>query len=150
MLPIKKILCPTDFSDFSYQALKVAAEFCEKFNAQLYLVHVIAPVPKAMGLPTSASFDIPMYQKKLEEHNKEALDKIIKEKVPDTIKAESIVTYGFEADNIVETAEEKDVDLIIIATHGRTGLKHFFLGSVAEKVLRHTSHPVLTVRATEE
>jgi len=150
MLPIKKILCPTDFSDFSYQALDVAVEFCEEFKAQLYLVHVIAPVPKAMGLPTSASFDIPMYQKKLQEHNKEALDKILKEKVPDTIKAESIVTYGFEADNIVETAEEKDVDLIIIATHGRTGLKHFFLGSVAEKVLRHTSHPVLTVRATEE
>ncbi|MFO7890452.1 MAG: universal stress protein [bacterium] len=149
MLPVKKVLCPTDYSDFSYQALDVAVEFCEKFKAKLYLVHVIAPVPQSMGMPTSAGFDIPMYQEQLKEHNQESLKKVTEEKIPDKIQTESLIGYGFEADSIIKVAEEKDVDLIVISTHGRTGLKHFFLGSVAEKVLRHTSKPVLTIRASE-
>ena len=150
MLPVKKIICPTDFSDFSYKALEVAEELCREFGAQLCLIHVVTPIPKAMGSPTATGFDIPRYEEDLAEQSKKMLKRLIKERVAKSVKTEAEVVHGLEADSIVKMADEKDADLIVIATHGHTGLKHLFLGSVAEKVLRHSAHPVLTIKAAED
>ena len=150
MLPIKKIVCPVDYSEFSLTALDTAAELCGKLDADLAVLHVVTPIPKAQGTPTATSFDIPKYEKHLIKQSREKLQQLVDERVPGTVTAESAVVQGLEADSIVNFTENNDGDLIVIATHGRTGLKHFLLGSVTEKVLRHTSKAVLTIHPDRE
>ncbi len=147
MLPIKKILCPTDFSEPSYEALKVANELAQHFSADLLLVHVINPIP-IVSTPTGPmSFNVSSYQKELEDSAKKSLQDIINQMVAKELKVIPIVAYGIAADEIVSIAEEQNVDLIVIATHGRTGFRHLISGSVTEKVVRISHHPVLTIRA---
>jgi nucleotide-binding universal stress UspA family protein len=156
MLPVKKILCPTDFSEPSFEGLKAADELASHFSAELFLVHVIASVPVASassfpggaGAPTG--FDIAAYQKELEEAAKKKLQEVVKNKTSKELKVRPMLTEGAAANEIVRFADEKKVDLIVIATHGETGWRHLIFGSVAEKVVREAKCPVLTVRAPEE
>jgi len=147
MLPVKKILCPTDFSEPSYEALKVANELALNFSAELLLIHVINPIP-IVSTPTGPmSFNVSSYQKELEDSAKNSLQDIINQMVAKELKVIPIVAYGIAADEIVSIAEEQNVDMIVIATHGRTGFRHLISGSVTEKVVRISNHPVLTIRA---
>jgi universal stress protein A len=147
MLPVKKILCPTDFSEPSYEALKVANELALNFSAELLLIHVINPIP-IVSTPTGPmSFNVSSYQKELEDSAKKSLQDIINQMVAKELKVIPIVAYGIAADEIVSIAEEQNVDMIVIATHGRTGFRHLISGSVTEKVVRISNHPVLTIRA---
>lgn len=149
MMTIKEILCPTDFSEFSYKALQSAVDMASHFKAGLLVMHVVNPVPVAAGMTGYPGFNIPEYQKELAKHARENLDKLIKKRVPDKVRVKAEVAIGVEADEIVRTAEEQNIDLIVIATHGRTGLERLFFGSVTEKVLRHTNHPVLVIPVSE-
>ncbi len=147
MFPIKKILCPTDFSEPSYEALKVANELAQHFSAELLLVHVINPIP-IVSTPTGPmSFNVSSYQKELEDSAKKSLQDIINKMIAKELKVIPFVAYGIVADEIVSIAEEQNVDMIVIATHGRTGFRHLISGSVTEKVVRISNHPVLTIRA---
>ena len=157
MLPFKKILCPTDFSQPSYEALKVANELALHFSAELYLVHVLAPIPviTAATTPMSAgapgtSFDVVLYEKELKSAAEKKLAEIVDQKLAKELKVQSFLAYGKAADEIVKIAEKEKVDLIIISTHGETGFRHLIFGSVAEKVVRHAQCPVLTIRAAQK
>ncbi len=148
MLPLKKILCPTDFSDPSFEALDAASEMAGHFSGELIVVHVVPPIPvMATGHMSPAAFNVHEYQEEMEKSSKNELDQYIAEKVPESVSARGMVLVGNPGDQIVDTAEDEDVDIIVIATHGQTGLKRVVFGSVAEKVVRHAKQPVLTVRA---
>jgi len=156
MLPFKKILCPTDFSEPSYQALKAANELALHFSAELYLVHVVAPIPRLSALEAPEipgglyDLNIPLHMEKLEEDANTRLRQVTQERLSKGLSVHPIVVHGRAADEIVRVAEKEKVDLIVLATHGETGWQHFFAGSVAEKVVRIATHPVLTIRAPRE
>ena len=146
MFPLKKILCPIDFSEHSFTALKIADEMAKIFHAELFLVHVITPIPSVPTPPHPLVFDVLKYQDSLEVHSKKSLDDIAKNRISSGIKVQQIVALGDPATEIIKIADENDVNLIVVATHGRTGLGHMIFGSVAEKIIRHASCPVLTKR----
>jgi len=161
MLPVKKILCPTDFSEHSYKALKAAEELAKELSATLLLVHVVPPVPVSSELQTGPSgysapasaggFNITEYIKELKANAEKSLDDIVKNKIKEDIDVETVVlAEREESDEINKFAEDKDVNLIVISTHGRTGLERLVFGSVAEKIIRHARKPVLTIRSMEK
>lgn len=144
-LKISKILVPVDFSEYSKMALDYAVQFSKKFNSELILVYVIEPIvyPSDFGLG-----QIPINQVDFEIQSKaeEELRKLIEEKIPTDIKASYTVRTGKPFLEIINAAQENDCDLIIIATHGHTGIEHILFGSTAEKVVRKSTIPVLIVR----
>jgi nucleotide-binding universal stress UspA family protein len=150
MLPIKKILWPTDFSEPSYVALTTAQELAEHFSAELTVINVITPIPVVSSPNGPAGFDVSVYQEQIKETSKESLQDVIQERISKEIKTQSKVMMGNAADEIVRAAQEESVDLIVIATHGETGWRHLVFGSVAEKVVRFASCPVLTIREPKE
>lgn len=146
MLPIKKILGPTDFSEPSYDALKVANELALHFSAELYIVNVVHPILVETTPTDAMSFNVTLYQQELEKSTQKSLQEVIEKRTSKNLRTHRIVAYGDAADEIVRIANEENVDLIVIATHGRTGWRHLVSGSVTEKVVRIASHPVLTIR----
>jgi universal stress protein A len=157
MLPFKKILCPTDFSEPSYEALRMADELTLLFSAELFVVHVIAPIPIApvpsalmIGGSAPENFDILSYKQDLQTKAENKLKEIIDLKLSKKISVHSRVLYGNAAEEIVSISEKDGVDLIVIASHGETGWRRFVFGSVVEKVVRLASCPVLTIRAKQE
>ncbi len=142
---IKKVLVPIDFSDYSKNSLKYAVNFVKCFNADLYLIYVVEPViyppDFSMGQIAIPSVDLEMDKRAVEE-----LQKLAKKNIPGEVKVETIVKTGKPFIEIIETASEQNIDLIIIATHGHTGVEHILFGSTAEKVVRKAPCPVLTIR----
>jgi nucleotide-binding universal stress UspA family protein len=147
MVPFKKILSPTDFSELSYEAMKAANELALHFSAELYVVHVVPPIPTA-NVPapkTPSSFHVPSYRQELEESSKKSLDEIVKQQISKEVRVHPIVVEGDASYQIVRIAEKENVDLIVMATHGQTGWRRLVRGSVAEKVGRHARCAVLTI-----
>ena len=144
MIQIKRVLLPTDFSEFAQPAADYAREFVERFQAQLHLLHVletqVTTTQFVMGLT------IP---ERIEESAAEATDHL-KKIYDDQWSREHSLVYGTAHGppfvQIVQYARDNQIDLIIMGTHGRTGLPHVFIGSVAERVVQHAPCPVLTVR----
>jgi nucleotide-binding universal stress UspA family protein len=155
MLPIKCIVCPTDFSEPSRQGLEVAQELARHFGAELVLVHVVDPVPvlQSMGpmSPTGTAgrvpFNVSAYQELLKQNASEQLEALAQERVAPEVVLSKVITLGKPEAAIVELAAKVEADLIVIATHGRTGVRRFLFGSVAEKVVRTAGCPVLTIQA---
>jgi nucleotide-binding universal stress UspA family protein len=142
---IKKVLVPVDFSDYSKSSLRYAVNFAKRFNAEINLIYVVEPMVYppdfSMGQIALPSVDIEMDKRASEE-----LSNLAKKEIPHDIKSKTIVKTGKPFVEIIETAVEEDVDLIIIATHGHTGIEHVLFGSTAEKVVRKAPCPVLTLR----
>jgi universal stress protein A len=149
MLPITKILCPTDFSEPSYKALETANELARHFNAEIILIHILSPVfiYPATALTPGLTKTSEINDVERDEMAYKSLSMTLKEKVSDSIKSRSIMGKGSPAEEIVRCAKEEKVDLILIGTHGFTGWRHLILGSVAEKVVRLASCPVITIPA---
>lgn len=145
MLPINTIVCPTDFSDPAYEGVKAATELAEHFQAELILVNVISPVPMASGAAPTG-FHLPAIMKSMQDAAEKSMTNLIAQKVPKAVQTRSAVLQGQPADEIVRLADEKDADMIVIATHGESGWQRFLFGSVTEKVIRTASRPILTVR----
>ena len=150
MLPLKKILCPTDFSEPAYEGLKIASELATQFSAEMLLVHVVAPLPTMYGGVAPTGYHIPSVMEEMQESAKNSLDEIRREKLPAEIQARTFVILGRPAHEIVQLAAQENADLIVIATHGESGWHRFVFGSVAEKVVRHADCPVLTIRASNQ
>ena len=145
MLPFKKILCPTDFSEPACKAIKAAGEMAEKFSSELILIHVVGPVP-VLETPTGlAGFDVAAYQQELSDSAESSLQLRLEEHIPESVNARTLVVHGEAAHEIVRVAKEEGVDLIVVSTHGATGWRERIFGAVSEKVLRHAECPVLTV-----
>ncbi len=149
MLPVKKILCPVDFSGASQVALQAAGEFAEHFGAELILVHVVPVVPALPDDP-NYTFSVPEYERALHAGAERQLDAMVEGFAPKGIAARSIVGHGDAGAQIVCVADTEAADFIIIATHGMTGWRHVVFGSVAEKVVRLARRPVLTVPAAAD
>ncbi len=146
MLPLKKILCPIDFSEHSLRALENAIELADKFESELILINVVAPFPVLPATPHPISFNIQNYEDELVETSLQSLKNIAMEKIPKKTIIILEVMQGDASSKIIEYAKDQQIDLIILSTHGTGALKHFLFGSVAEKVLRHSSCPVLTIK----
>ncbi|MGQ9798049.1 MAG: universal stress protein [Ignavibacterium sp.] len=143
-LLIKKILVPIDFSDYSKSALKYAVNFAKVFNAEMYLIYVNEPVIYSPDF-SMGQIAIPSVTVEIE-RAKEELTKLAQQEIPAEIKRQVIIKTGKPFVEIIETAAEEDIDLIIIATHGHSGVEHILFGSTAEKVVRKAPCPVLTLR----
>ena len=146
MISLKKILCPIDHSDCSKEALKYAVSFAMKDEAKLYLLHII-DIRSFNDSVVAMSQQIPD-EETLELLRIKLLD-CIPEEMRDDMNVEAIVVQGIPFAEIISTAREKEIDMIVIGSHGRTGLKHMMLGSVSEKVVRKAPCPVLTVRQSD-
>jgi universal stress protein A len=136
---VKKILFPTDFSTAAEAGLVAAESLAKSRGATLIVLHVQKPI---MG------YDGPLDYGSLEATS-ELLKRMLHEVTPTdkAVRVEPRLTMGDPATEIVRTANKENVDTIVMGTHGRTGLSRFFMGSVAEQVIRHASCPVLTYRA---
>lgn len=147
MLPIKKILCPIDFSDPSYRALDAAVELATEFGADLRLVNVVEDIPMAAtAVQSGVAFDIEAYRKHLEESHTARLGDVAEKHVPAGVAAETEVLHGTPADTIINDAAGKSVDLVVISSHGWSAFDKLIFGSTAEKVARYCEQPVLIIR----
>ncbi|MDT3697017.1 MAG: universal stress protein [Ignavibacterium sp.] len=140
---IKKVLVPIDFSDYSKSALKYAVNFSKLFNAEIILIYVVEPVIYPLDF-SMGQIAMPSFSTEWDTRAKEELDKLAKKEINSNVK--TIIKTGKPFLEIIETAKEEDIDLIIIATHGHTGVEHIIFGSTAEKVVRKAPCPVLTLR----
>jgi len=147
ILPIQKILCPTDFSEPSYKGLKAASELALYCSAELILVHVISSV---QILSAATAELVPQVIKELEQSARQNLEKILQEKIASGIRTRTLMLEGSPAEQIVIAAQQEAADWIVIATHGQSGWKKFIFGSVAERVVRLADRPVLIIQAIPE
>jgi nucleotide-binding universal stress UspA family protein len=145
MEEIKKILVPIDFSDYSKKALQYSVQFAKSFGAGISLIYVIEPAvyPADFSMGQVA---VPAADMDLHERAKEELKNLADSEISDDVEVEIILKTGKPYVEIIEAATEIDSDLIIIATHGHTGVEHLLFGSTAEKVVRKAPCPVLTLR----
>lgn len=147
---VRRVLVPFDFSKHSRTALAGATAMAASYGAGLHLLHVVEPIlephPYVPVHYRSESFDLPRLMAQVEKD----LGSIVAEVVGDAARCEIRVLEGHPAWRIAEHAEKIEADLIVMATHGRTGLSRFFLGSVTEKVVRSAHCPVLTLKVEAE
>lgn len=139
-LSYKRILCPIDFDDNSLAALDAASGLARETDGIVYVLHV---VPMIVLGPETGGY-IELYDVQTQAARKE-LEAIARRKLA-SVRHELMIAVGEPAGAILSSAKKIDPDLVVMATHGRKGLAHLFLGSVAEKVLRECAKPVLTVR----
>jgi nucleotide-binding universal stress UspA family protein len=147
--PITRILVPVDFSSHSDRAFRYALRLANRFGASVELVHVVDN-PIASGTWTAEVY-VPNLPEILDSLLREAEKRLAALKsaaAGDRVSVESHVLTGQPAHTIVEHARTGGFDLVVMGTHGRTGFSHLFVGSVAERVVRRASCPVLTVRDT--
>lgn len=143
-LRINSILVPLDFSLHSKQALDCAVDFARQFGAKLTLLHVVEPIATP---DFAASFPLAMENDKLMAAARSELERVAKAaRIPRGMVEKVLVRFGRSFHEIADAACTRKVDLIIISTHGYTGLKHALLGSTTERVVRHAPCPVLVVR----
>ncbi|GIW46083.1 MAG: universal stress protein [Candidatus Binatia bacterium] len=138
----KTILCPTDFSEDSYLALEYARQFAELSQGKILLPHVI-------HVPTESLYDEHGRWQSSDQIEKRAwtlLQKVREEKLAGFPNVEPLVIWGNPVEELVALCKERNVDLLVICTHGRTGLRHLLLGSVAENLIRLAPCPVFVVR----
>jgi nucleotide-binding universal stress UspA family protein len=145
-MELRRILVPIDFSDASLKALRYAIAFARQFQAKILLLHVVH-VSYMAG--EYGPIDVPVLEAQLVDAAKLKLRDLAVEKVAAELLEDTIVCVGPAVHEIAEVAQERHSDLIILSTHGYTGLKHVLLGSVTENVVRHAPCPVLVVRERE-
>ncbi|NLH73006.1 MAG: universal stress protein [Verrucomicrobia bacterium] len=148
VLRIRRIMVPIDFSEYSVSALRYARAFAQHFGASLILLHVNEPTvfPSELGYAPIAAETLDQ-QLRDDAHNR--LKALAAECALEGLKADAEIRVGRPFNEIVTAAQELDADMIIIATHGFTGLTHVLMGSTAERVVRHARCPVLVVRENE-
>ena len=149
MIDLHRILVPTDLSKHSTNALNYAVAFAEKFGAELHLLHVVQDLSMLLPDPVIAGPPVMPPVDQLTGAVRAALDRTIAEHHLGHLTVQAHVREGTPFYEIVRFAAEKDIDLIVMGTHGRSGLAHVLLGSVTEKVVRKAPCPVLTVRHPE-
>lgn len=149
LINLKKILVPIDFSEHSKNALKYAVPFAKQFGAEILLLYVVEPTI----YPADFSFGqvgFPNMEAEMYSRGSEELKKLAEKEIQDIVNWRIRVNTGKAFAEIVKVAAEENADLIIIATHGHTGVEHIIFGSTAEKVVRKASCPVLSIRAPEK
>jgi nucleotide-binding universal stress UspA family protein len=143
---VPEIVVPVDFSPFSRPTLNYAVDLAHHYGAKLALVHVVEQI----NLPNVYGIDpIPVVAPDLQARSLQALEALAADEIPPGQPFDCTVLIGHAGHDIVEFADDRDADMIVIATHGLTGLKRLLMGSVTEQVLRAATCPVFTVRSFE-
>lgn len=143
---MERILVPVDFSEYSQEALRHAREWADLYGAEIDVLHVIEETlhPAFYVGGVRSIYDAePNIEKKV----RERLEAFVETTEGPDVNVQLHVGSGSAASAIAEFVEDQGIDLVCMSTHGRTGMERFFLGSVAEKVVRHVRCPVLTVKA---
>jgi nucleotide-binding universal stress UspA family protein len=141
-LRLRKIVVPIDFSETSAQALPYAAALAKTFCAEIILLHVVEPLP----LPAETAYVPPQMQREDRNVAQQHLFDLSRAVFDDNVQARALVRIGLPFQEITAAAKSVDADMIVLTTHGYTGLTHVLLGSTAERVVRHADCPVLVVR----
>ncbi len=144
-MQIKTILYPTDFSDGARAAMDHAVSLARDYNAKLILLYVIQDISLAEWYVPSSPYIADLVED-MRKSARDAMDKWGAEVSSKVKDFEKMVVRGVPFVEIIKTARGKNADLIVMGTHGRTGIEHVLFGSTAEKVVRKASCPVLTVR----
>lgn len=146
LIEFKKVLVPTDYSELSLAALDYASTFSKLFGAQVYLLHTLDTIPvlalEGMDLTTEKV----IYETEI--NAKTDLHTFVVSRIQSKLNLIEVVRKGIAEDEIVKFAESENIDLIVMATHGRSGIAHVLMGSVAEKVIQRSRVPVLIVKPT--
>lgn len=148
-IELRRILVPIDFSDHSKKALQYAIPFAEQFRSSIDLLYVVEPTV----YPADFSFGqvgFPSVEDELRQRGAEELQVLIKNEIGTRVESRFAVRTGKAFNEIDQYAQEEGIDLVIIATHGHSGMEHVLFGSTAEKVVRYAPCPVLVVRLTEK
>jgi universal stress protein A len=142
---VSKILLAVDFSDNSIKACEYALTLARKFGSRIILLHVInEPVDLRGFYVPHISFE--RLEKEIEEGAVKMMDKFISNCLEGYANVETCIVSGIPYEEILKKAEDEQVGMIVLGTHGRTGIDHFLFGSTAERVVRTATSPVLTVR----
>jgi nucleotide-binding universal stress UspA family protein len=149
MISINKIVCPTDFSEPSYAALAAANGLALQYSSELYVVHVVAPLPSSPFYATE-NFDVSSYEEKSLLLAKNLLKDVVDQKVSKDLNVYPVVKLGYAPEEIINVAEQEKAELIVISTHGSRGWNHLIFGSVTEKIIRLATCAVLVVRAPQK
>lgn len=145
MKDFKTILFATDFSESSDYAFQYAFALAKKFDARLLLMHVInEPVDLRGFYVPHISFE--KLEEEIEEGAKKMMEKFCRTHIHDFANYETLIVPGIPYDEVIKKASENSADLIVLGTHGRTGLDHVLFGSTAEKIVRKSPVPVMTIR----
>jgi universal stress protein A len=148
---LKRILWPTDFSELSLLGGRYARGLCERFGADLHIIHVVPPpLSPDVSLVVPAEVPVTVSEPELVEASRAALDKLVKQHFGSYEKVVTKVFFGNPWPSICNYAKDNEIDLIVITTHGRTGLSHVLIGSTAERIVQHAPCPVLTVKHQEK
>jgi nucleotide-binding universal stress UspA family protein len=141
---VRSIMVPIDFSDCSLTGVRYALKFAKELGARLIILHVtdLGPV---MMTTACGDYDSPTYLEAARRRCGDRMQAFLKQVDFDGVKVNTLSVAGYCPTAIYEAAEKHAVDLIIISTHGRTGVRHAFIGSVAEGTVRHAACPVLVV-----
>jgi nucleotide-binding universal stress UspA family protein len=142
---IRSILVPIDFSIHSKNALKYAVPLAEKFKASLHLVYVVEPTiyPADLGF---GQVVLPGVEEELREKGGEELQTLMEKEIGGRVRSSCAVRTGNPHQEILREAEDLGVAMIVVATHGHSGVEHMLFGSTADRIVRNAKCPVLTVR----
>jgi nucleotide-binding universal stress UspA family protein len=144
-ISIKKILCPVDFSEHSDHALRYAAAFASAYDAELEVFNVLEP-PVLPSYSTGGIPDLSQAIERIKQDGQQRLDELVEKLRQSHPRTVGRMVVGTPFVEIIERARGGNFDLIVIGTHGASGLKHVLMGSVAERVVRKAPCPVLSVK----
>jgi nucleotide-binding universal stress UspA family protein len=149
MLTLKTVLVPTDFSEASESALRYGKAMAEAFGASLHVVHVMEDLLAHAWAAEVYVSSMPQLRDEIEKESRQRLGALLTDAERKTFRAETALLAGNPFLEIIRYAKAHEVDLIVMGTHGRGPIAHMLLGSVAEKVVRKSPCPVLTVREAQ-
>jgi nucleotide-binding universal stress UspA family protein len=150
-MQFRHMLAPTDFSEYSKQAVVSALELARTFGAKLTILHVVElpPSPAEGYVPPAVNATWPTFLDDLKRQATQDLAQVVPEAESSDVEVVRLVAVGSPHRKIIDTAEAAQVDLIVMATAGRSGFSRLIMGSIAERVLRTATCPVLTIRPRE-
>jgi universal stress protein A len=143
-MDIRKILVPTDFSEYSEKACAWALAIAEQWHSQFLLLHVV-PMPSYPPMLMGTYFNVAEFEASLRADAEARAQEFLRKTPRTTVPVDTQVIMGEPFSDICRIAQQEQIDLIVMGSHGRTGLSHVLLGSVAERVVRHAPCPVLVV-----
>jgi len=142
ILNAKHVLAPLDFSDPSMKSLDAAVELAKTYGGKVLIAYVAEPAPFSPELVVSAEG----YEQKVTEKAAKRLEEICKTHIANGVETTYKICFGHPYDEIINLAKSENVDLIVMATHGHSGIRHMLIGSTTEKVVRASTCPVLTMK----
>lgn len=148
-MEIRAILWPTESYTPSQKIIDAVVTLAERFQAKIYVLHAVTPIPifpeSVSAVEVVPTFDVGLYEHELVKTAKKSLAAVARQQVPEGMDAESHVVVGHPRDVILDFVEEKNIDVVVMATHGRSGVDRLLIGSVAESTIRHCPVPLFVI-----